>query len=212
MCAAHSPKPRLKGWPAAPQGKGAAGDKAVKAEVKKEAAKPAAKPAAKAAADKKADAANGKAAAKVKEEKQPKEKKEFDMPGQTREAPPEVRFRHQRRYMLRHHQSACVCMQWTCVNPHRVAVACMSAQHRHPEGPHTVSGVPGNGRLAPLAVVEFGCASEAHLALFWPQNDSLRKFYTSLLEQRPESEMAKKWCVADAVREWDKYNPLQVFT
>lgn len=26
------------------------------------------------------------------------------------------------------------------------------------------------------------------------ETDSLRKFYTSLLRQRPESEMAKKWC------------------
>ncbi|GIL79645.1 hypothetical protein Vretimale_12240 [Volvox reticuliferus] len=28
-----------------------------------------------------------------------------------------------------------------------------------------------------------------------PETDSLRKFYTSLLEQRPESEIAKKWCL-----------------
>ncbi|GIL52455.1 hypothetical protein Vafri_8332 [Volvox africanus] len=28
-----------------------------------------------------------------------------------------------------------------------------------------------------------------------PETDSLRKFYTSLLEQRPESELAKKWCL-----------------
>lgn len=28
-----------------------------------------------------------------------------------------------------------------------------------------------------------------------PENDSLRRFYTSLLEQKPESLMAKKWCI-----------------
>ncbi|KXZ56094.1 hypothetical protein GPECTOR_2g976 [Gonium pectorale] len=28
-----------------------------------------------------------------------------------------------------------------------------------------------------------------------PENDSLRKFYTSLLEQRPDSDMAKRWCL-----------------
>ena len=27
-----------------------------------------------------------------------------------------------------------------------------------------------------------------------PENDALRKFYTSLLAQNPKSEMAKKWC------------------
>ena len=32
-----------------------------------------------------------------------------------------------------------------------------------------------------------------------PQGDPLRKFYTSLLEQRPESEMARKWCVMNGL-------------
>lgn len=105
----------------------------VKAEVKKEAAKPAAKPASKAAADKKADAANGKAAAKVKEEKQPKEKKEFDMPGQTREAPPEVRFRHNRRCMLRHNQSHSHVLAMNVRLPPAIDLAtCMPALHRLP--------------------------------------------------------------------------------
>lgn len=28
-----------------------------------------------------------------------------------------------------------------------------------------------------------------------PENDAVRRFYTSLLAQNPKSEMAKKWCV-----------------
>jgi hypothetical protein len=28
-----------------------------------------------------------------------------------------------------------------------------------------------------------------------PENDALRRFYTSLLKQNPKSEMATKWCV-----------------
>jgi hypothetical protein len=28
-----------------------------------------------------------------------------------------------------------------------------------------------------------------------PESDALRKFYTSLLKQNPNSEMAKKWCL-----------------
>ncbi|KAK2076270.1 hypothetical protein QBZ16_001202 [Prototheca wickerhamii] len=31
------------------------------------------------------------------------------------------------------------------------------------------------------------------------EGDPLRKFYTSLLEQRPESEMARKWCVMNGL-------------
>ncbi len=38
--------------------------------------------------------------------------------------------------------------------------------------------------------------SDAHV-----QNDPLRRFYTSLLSQRPDSEMALKWCVGPVIQD-----------
>eukprot|EP00198_Chlamydomonas_reinhardtii_P004933 XP_001694269.1 predicted protein [Chlamydomonas reinhardtii] len=41
-----------------------------------------------------------------------------------------------------------------------------------------------------------------------PETDSLRKFYTSLLEQIPESEMAKKWCLQHGLLSRDEAEKL----
>ncbi|GAB4813504.1 hypothetical protein N2152v2_000550 [Parachlorella kessleri] len=49
-----------------------------------------------------------------------------------------------------------------------------------------------------------------------PENEPLRKFYTSLLEQRPDSEMAMKWCVqhgllpAEKAQAWLDQQPRRV--
>lgn len=59
--------------------------------------------------------------------------------------------------------------------------------------PAKVYDLPGQTRDTPEEVhcKARGCWRSPHPA----QNDPLRKFYTSTLEQRPDSAMARKWCV-----------------
>ncbi len=58
---------------------------------------------------------------------------------------------------------------------------------------------PGSARAWKVAAGRGKAETLLH-ACACPQGDALRKFYTSLMQQRPKSEMAKKWWVEGAVR------------
>ncbi len=108
------------------------------------------------------------------DKKPAKVKKEFDLPGQTRETPPEVRG----------------------------GAGARDSPARPPAGwaaPAAAGGADGRRGLEPWASAPDAAAvAAAAPARPAPQTDPMRKFYTSLLEQTAESEMARRWCAAAA--------------
>jgi hypothetical protein len=150
---------------------------------------------------KKATAVKKEAPEKGEEAKQTRVKKEYDLPGQTRDTPPEVHSRFS--FAGYPWQAAAGVMlpldsSWevylTC-NKYRLCPRLLICSSTQPRGFGFRYCAPWGPCTAALADAPWLPLLQAPLVpCCMLQNDSLRKFYTSLLEQRPESEMAMKWC------------------
>lgn len=147
-----------------------------------------------------------------------REKKVFDLPGQTRETPDEVSIKMWMGWLLRtqaggrcvgHGQpeasngragtgSLCIgrcpaqgrLPRCRCARGWRVQGPLAAATHIPPSGPACLTlphQQPGNSFVPSFSLFAQPARSRCRL-----QNDPLRRFYTSLREQRPDSEMAAK--------------------
>ena len=104
-----------------------------------------------------------------------RERKVFDMPGQTKDTPPEVLP-----FRFCSPPPACVGPVMHPIRP-KTPTAMEICNHIQQQRRR----VGFQNAINPAATLE---DSSLH-----PQTDSLRKFYTSLRQQRPDSEMARKW-------------------
>lgn len=156
-CAAAAPHARRVGWSPSPNRRCPPRRHPLLQEAASGEKKKAAPAPKKEAPKRKAEGGSSSAAAAAVK----KERKQYELPGQTRDTPDEVRARERRL------AAGGALPQWPCV----------CAQ--------------GGMRQAPRAACLL-ISPPAALTLRSPQADPLRRFYTSLKEQRPESEMATK--------------------